>query len=1324
MKKHCKTYIILASCLMFSAIKPAKSFITGFDPITPPASIVKYGSDVQNVVAAGKSLTEISLVSDAMSAFSSLTDISAGLTSGISPNSLKIETCDDVDIYNEDSVKVKLNKLFMEIPSMEALVEARYREKAAEFYEDSLLEIYTASLLLEKEINSTIEKEIEDIKKSVKEGGDGLQKPDDGYNSVALSQSRAIKTLDEVLRILQEAVALNVQLESAKILSQSVRPYYVLDKDIKSTYETNEKPEKSSSLLLKNNKIYASSSVRSSTHLHFAQMLSSQEKRDEIQDAIGEEAMQQETDAKAVLDMAEKQQVVASDFYSLGNSLKRDTSHGFVKNKAKILEIEKLTPISETVSVAQEAHNVLQSLSSYKDSADNVKRLEDFHKQTIKIVKATDECAIKYFGRYFKNPEVVWTGSSTGKSLIDYDLRGGISKEAYVNFVVAKAAEVDSDSGVNVEDFNMPSNASLDIDITKSKGLEDTADIEAALKSQSSPFTSPSKQDEYEDDSRKVDMLPWLVGANLAKNIATNPKEYGTINKAFPKWNDVKFFYNQYLNKKYKNIKLYVQNVDENNIKAQVFSSLNLASIVSTSMKTVLDEAIGLAKTSLTERLDAANVASEEKKKQAKASYDAAVKKIDLEIKKNNVLMDRAGNIVKQANDFLSFKEVELQEEVMDVVKNKIEERDIYEKTIIKTLVESKEEPQSIISGTVTAANEEGKVITIRTKVYDKDKMEGIEVKSLKQRDADYKKISTALESGVVDAGRIVKLVSSEDNKISKYQDLVKKLKEDKKVFVSNEGKAYQDIEDLKQKDITAAYNEFQQAKDKANNVFVDALDNNIEDYLSSDDALVSKVALLALVDDISSSITSAISAAYAVIDNTEASMLNMGDDLYDVKNHSTIVKMHEDMLSRIKAIKVIVSILEQDPVGVFAYENLNSIDSDVEKKDYFVGIEPVSRDLKAPKAVFAESLPNVREILHFDTVDMDNSLPLNLGVGLLDYGLEVPNVWKVLLSDKAFVETDVDFTPFFKNQTCNNQRYYQGGKLPCKLSAGLVLNINWEGGFFIRASKENLPTCSDYKKDAKGVVDIKSSEHIKLVPDTFIDKNKGIRPPLLCDDYSELGVILDKDAEGLVFSKAASTTALRLLELEKMATNNSSFSKEDEIDHKKLTTALLDKNQIGSFLKAAEQEERIRKSVEELKAKNAELVEELIELLSRFGFSASKDLDMANEDDYALIQRKLNKIKTDLVLEAEEEIEKLDMSNNDVIKERIDRLNNILNALKTDNEETVSITDAIVLDNRLAEEIKSAKANRSIVDKHDVLAKNALKDEENSLFSPYCAIY
>ena len=118
----------------------------------------------------------------------------------------------------------------------------------------------------------------------------------------------------------------------------------------------------------------------------------------------------------------------------------------------------------------------------------------------------------------------------------------------------------------------------------------------------------------------------------------------------------------------------------------------------------------------------------------------------------------------------------------------------------------------------------------------------------------------------------------------------------------------------------------------------------------------------------------------------------------------------------------------------------LNSeCDSSKEDAQYFVSLRGRSCDLTAPKRLFADRTPPVREVFHFDSADYDAVVKTNgKKQGLfrplenprttrrefLKSGREMPKIWQIMLSSNGFVERDVDLEDVLDQETTVQEKY------------------------------------------------------------------------------------------------------------------------------------------------------------------------------------------------------------------------------------------------------------------------------------------------------------
>lgn len=133
------------------------------------------------------------------------------------PGTKEIEKSSLVDIYDENSIRPAFHKLFFEFPSDQPRIQQAYSAKGREFYDDTLIEAFTAVRELEKS-SMKLNQKIIDYKKEA-------QKADD-RNTGIYNLYRINQATDELMMITQELVAIKVQMAAARAVLNRVEPLY------------------------------------------------------------------------------------------------------------------------------------------------------------------------------------------------------------------------------------------------------------------------------------------------------------------------------------------------------------------------------------------------------------------------------------------------------------------------------------------------------------------------------------------------------------------------------------------------------------------------------------------------------------------------------------------------------------------------------------------------------------------------------------------------------------------------------------------------------------------------------------------------------------------------------------------------------------------------------------------------------------------------------------------------------------------------------------------------------------------------------------------
>lgn len=133
------------------------------------------------------------------------------------PGTKEIQESKAVDIYDENSIRPAFQELFFEYPSDQPRIQIAYKAKGREFYDDTLIEAFTAVRELEKS-SLKLDQKIIDYTKETRDAKDRNQGL---YNLYRINQAT-----DELMMILQELVAIKAQMVAAGAVLNRVEPLF------------------------------------------------------------------------------------------------------------------------------------------------------------------------------------------------------------------------------------------------------------------------------------------------------------------------------------------------------------------------------------------------------------------------------------------------------------------------------------------------------------------------------------------------------------------------------------------------------------------------------------------------------------------------------------------------------------------------------------------------------------------------------------------------------------------------------------------------------------------------------------------------------------------------------------------------------------------------------------------------------------------------------------------------------------------------------------------------------------------------------------------
>ena len=498
------------------------------------------------------------------------------------------------------------------------------------------------------------------------------------------------------------------------------------------------------------------------------------------------------------------------------------------------------------------------------------------------------------------------------------------------------------------------------------------------------------------------------------------------------------------------------------------------------------------------------------------------------------------------------------------------------------------------------------------------------------------------------------------------------------------------------------------------------------------------------------------------LIDDAKKSIMNLGEEVYIGAYEEEIQKIHENLMTQLEALPVeglqnYSSSIKTYAKGASIIKPLSSMfqkmmveeacQNDVCKqtdRDYFVGSYAKSRDFMAPKPSLKEYLPPLREIVHFDDVDSDNIAQTSDGgitkEGFLNSGSRIPEVWKLILRNKAFVDKDIDLKTLL-SEGGETATFMRGGRYPCRLDDQIVDIIESSGEFTIYTSKA-LPLQSSGNDKQYRPADMASMPQCQgislengpgIIGKLYItvkDEVENVTAPAKVASFqeysgtqthSELGTLLQAKESGLYYNEAPQTVLSRL---NQMTGEINSSNYEETMQDTVYKNALLDHNQIGNFLSFVEQEISYRQAMEELKLNVDEAKETLFEQFEKIGFEPREDYNLANQEDYDATKETLNRYKNTIITEEAEKLEGINIENNEVVEERVNKIKNIFTALSKDKEAYISITDTTDSGSEFDERLKTEEVNHQVTSEYKKRADEEFEKQINSYPIPFCAAY
>ena len=688
---------------------------------------------------------------------------------------------------------------------------------------------------------------------------------------------------------------------------------------------------------------------------------------------------------------------------------------------------------------------------------------------------------------------------------------------------------LDVDSSINSTTSTVGVNVKTDGDVTNIETLheESSSEVDALDKQTGGTyFKEPSRQEELEAEDRKTDLMSKDIGSEVAVWMADYLAGYSTssgpdwsssnlggVKKRFPVWTDQKTFYGQYLQRKYKHIKNYIKNysipedvrqriadkvferqeeymneAEKQITQAAVDARLTARGIYEKDLETARQEyeaELARIENERSTTVAALNKERDEKVAQFNREIDEANRKRDQYMTQISDINTENSNLSQEINELR--QEISNYDTLLAGSGITEEQRTEYNnlKSQIQTEISSIEKK---INDQIAERNNIQNLYDEQTDIVNRKKQEKIQFES---------EIQTKIAQANDKAARERQVALDKYNE--KVKEIEKELKEKNEKIDAAEIAAKAAIGSKSM--VTA-----QQIVGQTDLIIEDAKEvayENIDKTLS---------ALKALGDDLYRGQVQDTIASYhqALIDSLngkEAQIAGVTLDaavakVHDLTNYNIDIvissfmdeQMRELYLSNyrdsVKNTTVLLSIPLFDKMLEGVYTGVDS--------QYFVGSQPKKEDFSAPKAMPDYNLPPLREYVRLDYIDLQNigkdtpkmevgqykSIELPIGgvkqiwtktesfpISIIDkekflsYGGRIPEIWKLMLKDKAFVDSEFYLTADMDTEP--------DGTTPPEynpLQLGAEMSTLYRGGIYpcvLKDVKSDKGTCN-----ASGIID------------------------------------------------------------------------------------------------------------------------------------------------------------------------------------------------------------------------------------------------------------
>ena len=651
-------------------------------------------------------------------------------------------------------------------------------------------------------------------------------------------------------------------------------------------------------------------------------------------------------------------------------------------------------------------------------------------------------------------------------------------------------------------------------------------------------FKEPSRQEELEEEDRKTDLMSKDIGTEVALWMADylsgentnsgtdspswNSADLGGVKQRFPVWTDQKTFYGQYLIRKYKNIKNYIKNYTiPENVKQKIVDKVfdrqkQYMNIAEEQITQAAIEARLTAQKTYDDSTSEERQEYEAKLSAIESSREAKVSALQKELDEKIAIYNQEIAAINEKRDaYMSqMSDIDSQNSSLSQEINRLrQEINNYDSILASATVseEQKQEYETLKKQVEEEISEaEAKIENQKAIKADLQKLYEQETTAKEKKEQDKTDYESQIQVQIGEANK--QATEEKDLALKEYQEKTSDISEELEEKI-----AQIDAAEIAAK---AAINSKSMITAKQ---IINQSDFIIEDakeiaYENIDKTLQ---ALKALGDELyRGQIQSTIESYHqALID----SLKGQESQIAGVKLEAAAAKVHD--LTNFNVDIVISSFMDEQmrilnlnnyrdmvkntsillEVPLFD-EMLDGVYTGADSQ-YFVGSQPKEQDFAAPKAMPDYNLPPLREYVRLDYIDLQNigkdtaqmevghyeivaptfnqtgrvwvkteDFPISIidKEKFLNYGGRIPEIWKLMLKDKAFVDSDFyltsDMVPAEESDDIPAEYnplslggemspLYRGGIYPCVLK-----NIESEKG---------VCTASGTIENGTGIVDV-----------------------------------------------------------------------------------------------------------------------------------------------------------------------------------------------------------------------------------------------------------